>query len=104
MEMDNILILLIFDTLILYSRFRYLSKFSSATNRIARRLLGPYLLYFGSRVIVGIFMPIIYLIYALIFSTITIKGTGILLLVGTFLGWALFIFVVEEEGNNGVLE
>jgi hypothetical protein len=98
-----ILICLGFDLLILYARFRYLSRFNPETNKIARKLLGPYILFFGSRIIVGIFMPVVYVLYAIFISDITIRGTGILLLAGTFLQSMLFVCVVEEKPYDGVM-
>jgi len=92
-----VLILLIFDLLIVYARFRFLSRHNRITNQIARKLMGPYLIYFGTRIIVGIFMPVLYLLYAIFFSPITLKGTGILIVIGTFLERMLFVFVVEER-------
>jgi hypothetical protein len=62
--------------------------------------MGPYLLYFGTRIIVGIFMPILYLLYAIFFDPITLKGTAILLLLGTFLERLLFVFVMEDKQGD----
>jgi hypothetical protein len=92
-----VLILLIFDLLIVYARFRYLSRHDRITNQIARKLMGPYLIYFGTRIIVGIFMPVLYLLYAIFFNPITLKGTGILIVIGTFLERMLFVFVGEDR-------
>lgn len=90
-----ILVLLIFDLLILYTRFKYLSQASISTRSIAKKLLGTYMMYFGVRIILGIFMPIIYILYSLLFQPLGIRSIGVLLVISTFID--RFLFMIEGE-------
>ena len=85
-----LLILLFLELLIVYARFQYLSRFSQETNLIARKLMGPHLLYFGMRIILGIFMPAIFIIYTL-FTGAAIQGVEALIFIGTLLDKWLFM-------------
>jgi DMSO reductase anchor subunit len=90
-----LLILLVFDLFIVYARFQYLSKSGETTNRIARKLMGTKILYFGSRIIIGIFMPAIFIIYMILITGEEIKGVELLILVGTMLDRFLFVNSVD---------
>ncbi|MFC2088548.1 hypothetical protein ACFLSX_03025 [Calditrichota bacterium] len=90
-----ILILLIIEALRLTTRFRFLSKTSYETNKIARLFLGKYGIYFGVRVVVGIFMPIAYTVYSMISSVGLLQGVGALIIIGEFLERLLFVFISE---------
>ena len=87
----TILVLLGFELLILYARFQYLSKTNAQTRTIAKRLMGNQIFLFGIRIIVGIFMPGIFLVYNYFAETGRTEGIGILLLLGTFLDRYLFV-------------
>ena len=91
-----ILILLFFELFIVYARFQYLSKAGQATIRIARKLMGSQILYFGTRIIIGIFMPAIFILYMILINGDDIKGVGVLILVGTLIDRVLFITLVDN--------
>ena len=84
-------ILLIFELLIVFARFQFLSKSGESTRRIARILMGSKILYFGSRIIIGIFMPGIFILYMIYVNGRDIQGIEVLILVGTVLDKYLFI-------------
>jgi len=90
-----LLFFLIFDLFIVYARFQYLSKSGEATIQIARKLMGPQILYFGSRIILGIFMPAIFILYMMLLKESDIRGVEVLILVGTFLDRSLFVTSVD---------
>ena len=93
-----ILILLIFELFILYARFQFLSKSSQELNKIARNLFGSQILPFGIRIIIGIFMPLIFILYSMLVDGRSVEGIGILILIGTLLERYLFI-----NGSGDVL-
>jgi DMSO reductase anchor subunit len=86
-----LVILLAFDLLIVFARFQYLAKSGEMTNRIARSLMGRQILYFGSRIIIGIFMPAIFILYNIIRGEGDLKGVEILILLGTLIDRYLFV-------------
>ncbi len=91
-----ILILLLFELIILYARFQHLSKYSLETNRLARNLMGSQILFFGTRIIVGIFMPLIFIVYSTFLSEKPVEGIAALILLGTFLDRYLFIITGSD--------
>jgi hypothetical protein len=91
------MILLGFELLILYARFNYLAKHSQATNKLARLLMSRHLLPFGMRIIVGIFMPLIFIINDYLIKGETMGGVAILILLGTFSERYLFIITAGEH-------
>ena len=88
-----LLILLVIEVLRIFTRFKYLTKFSYETNMIARSLLGKYGIYFGVRVVAGIFMPFVYIIYALYANEKLFQGVGALIIIGEFIERLLFIYL-----------
>jgi hypothetical protein len=88
-----LLVLLLIEVLRIFTRFKYLTKFSYETNMIARSLLGKYGIYFGVRVVAGIFMPFVYIIYALYANEKLFQGVGALLIIGEFIERLLFIYL-----------
>jgi DMSO reductase anchor subunit len=90
-----LLVLLIFELFIVYARFQYLSKSGQATMRIARRLMGSQILYFGTRIIIGIFMPAIFILYMIVINGNEVRGVEILILVGTLIDRFLFVSSVD---------
>ena len=93
-----LLILLAFELFILYARFQYLSSYSKDTVLIARKLMGPQILYFGLRIIIGIFMPAVFVLYSMLFSDGDLEGVSVLLLTGTLL--ERFIFIHTGRSGN----
>jgi hypothetical protein len=94
-----ILILLGFDLLILYTRFQYLAKYNHQTNWIARKLMSTQILYFGMRIIVGIFVPALFILYVILIKQGGMDGIGVLLLIGTLLERYIFIETGESRNN-----
>lgn len=86
-----VIILLLFELLIVYARFRFLSRYSQITNQLARLLMGRYLFLFGTRLMVGIFMPLVFISYFYYIKGETIEGAAVLILIGTFLERYLFV-------------
>jgi len=86
-----LLVLLIFELFIVYARFQYLTKSGQATIRIARNLMGSQILYFGTRIIIGIFMPAIFILYMILINGDEVRGVGVLILFGTFIDRFLFV-------------
>ena len=91
-----ILALLTFELIILYARFQYLSKHSQETNRLARKLMGSQILFFGTRIIIGIFMPLIFIVYSTFFDEKPVEGVTALILLGTFLERYLFVITASD--------
>jgi len=81
------------ELLRIFTRFKYLTKFNYETNMIARSLLGRYGIYFGVRIVAGIFMPFVYIIYALYANEKLFQGVGALILIGEFIERLLFIYL-----------
>jgi len=90
-----LLILLAFDLFIVFSRFQYLSKFSQTTNLVARQLMGSHLLYFGTRIIIGIFMPAIFILYLILIDEGKVQEVEFLIIVGTLIDRFLFVNSVD---------
>ncbi len=86
-----ILVLLAFELFILYSRFHYLSIYNQETNHMAKELFSSLFLFFGTRIIIGIFMPAIFILYTLLFKGKNVEGIAVLLLMGTLMERYLFI-------------
>jgi len=83
--------LLTVDLFIVYARFQYLTNSSQATIQIARKLMGNHLLYFGARILLGIFMPAVFILYMVLINGEEVKGVEILILVGTSIDRFLFV-------------
>jgi hypothetical protein len=97
-----LLILLTLEVLRIFARFKYLTKSSYETNQIARSLLGRYGIYFGVRVVAGVFMPIVYIIYALYANEKLFQGVGALLLIGEFIERLMFVYLSEIPATKAV--
>jgi len=97
-----LLIILVIEVLRIFTRFKYLTKFSYETNMIARSLLGKYGIYFGVRVVAGIFMPFVYIIYALYSNDKLFQGVGALLIIGEFIERLLFIYLSNTTAQKTI--
>ena len=97
-----LLALLVIEILRIFTRFKYLTKRSYETNMIARSLLGKYGIYFGVRVVAGIFMPFVYIIYALYANEKLFQGVGALLLIGEFIERLLFIYLSDTKAKSTI--
>lgn len=98
-----ILILMILELVRIFSRFKYLTNYSYETNMIARSLLGKHGIYFGVRVVAGIFMPIVYIIYALYANEKLFQGVGALIIIGEFIERLLFVYLSESGVKNSTI-
>ena len=87
---------LTFELIIVYARFQYLSKHSQETNRLARKLMGGQILFFGIRIIIGIFMPMIFIVYSTFLDEKPVEGITALILLGTILERYLFVITGSE--------
>ena len=95
-----ILALLFMDLLILYARFKFLAGTNKATNLIARQLFGKYGLYFGLRIVVGIFIPAVYILFNLFVDMVPLAGVGVFLLTAAFIDRFLFLHTASEVMEN----
>ena len=91
-----ILFLLVFDLLIIYNRFVYLSKFSVQTRVITQQLVGAYLLYFLTRLVLGIFIPLILIGRVLLFEGVFSFIAGLFLITAGVIDKMLFIFLTDK--------
>jgi hypothetical protein len=91
------LALIFLDMFIVLGHFRFLSAAGSETRLIARQLLGKYIFLFGARLIVGIFIPLVLVIYSIFSDRIELSGAAALVLIGIFLQRAIFIIVIDHR-------
>lgn len=92
--------LLVLGLLILYARFHFLSSHSQETNSMARLLMGQMIFLFGTRIIVGFFMPLVFIIYFYFIRGETVEAVIFLILAGTLLGFYLFIKTAGENHSS----
>ena len=59
--------------------------------------MGSHILYFGARIILGIFMPTIFILYMVLINGGEVKGVEILILVGTAIDRFLFVNSVNMK-------
>jgi hypothetical protein len=90
-------VLIILDLSILFARFKYLSKANAITHRIAQRLMGKNILYYGLRIIIGIFMPMVYVVYMFIVKINVLQGVAFFIMSGMILERYLFMLIVDDE-------
>lgn len=89
---EYFIFLILFDVFVLFARFKFLSKASRDTIQIARRLMGSLLLFTGIRIILGIFIPLVYCIFMLISGQHFTRGIGLMIIIGVLLDRFLFIW------------
>jgi DMSO reductase anchor subunit len=99
-----ILVLLALELFILYSRFHFLSTYNQETNRIAKELFSSLFLFFGTRIIIGIFMPAIFIFYTLLFTGKDVEGIAVLILMGTLMERYLFVLTGEKNKTTEAAE
>ena len=102
-----ILLFIILDMFILIGRFRFLTQTSESTNRVARKLMGEYIFIFGARIIIGVFIPLVYVIYEFFNAGSEFKGVAILLVLGALLqpvvmGLAGYENTYTEDGGSAI--
>ena len=90
-----LIVLLILDLFIVYARFQYLTKFNRETLKIARKLMGKQILLFGTRIIMGIFMPLIFIFYMILINGDGPRGVEVLILIGILIDKFLFLTSID---------
>jgi len=83
--------------LIVFARFRFLAAFNPTTNQAAKQLLGKYIFIFGARIILGIFTPLVFLLYAMISDFSDFRGIAVLILLGGLINLFLLMVNVRYE-------
>jgi hypothetical protein len=95
-----LLVILLVEMLAMFGRFRYLTRTSVETNRVARIHLTRYRILFGIRVIFGMFVPLVFITYYLFLSGPVFKSAAFLLIIGELIDKFLFVFTAEEVTDN----
>lgn len=95
-----LLTILVFESLTLWSRFRFLSHAHPITRQAVSMMLGSQITSFGIRFIVGLVMPLVYLLWALIVSRLVLTPVIAMILIGEFAERALF-FITALPGASG---
>ena len=96
----GLLILILLNLSVFFARFKFLSAASRATNRVARQLLGPKLIYFGSRIIIGFFIPLVLLISILFQAGRQVKEVAVLILFGGLIEKMLFVMIGSDRNES----
>ena len=96
----TLIVLITLDLFILIAMFRFLAQSGDDTNRVAQKLLGEYIFLFGARIIIGIFIPLILLIYSIYISIDDFKGAAALMVLGV----VLHSLVLSLAGTENVRE
>ncbi|MGD9899216.1 MAG: hypothetical protein AB7T22_08835, partial [Calditrichaceae bacterium] len=96
-EMQNfianmILTVLLLEILIIYARFKFLTKRSAETYQTARIMMMEHNLLFASRIIIGLFIPLIYVGYHFLGNIESFYFIGIFLVLGELLERFLFVY------------
>jgi hypothetical protein len=92
----TVMVLLVFELLIIYNRFVYLSRSGSRTRVVTQQLVGPYRLYFLARLVLGIFIPLLLIARSLALGGTAVSVTGILLVTAGVIDKMLFIFLTDS--------
>jgi len=85
------IILILFDMFIFIARFRYLSVATATTRLFAKKLMGSLLLFTGIRLIIGIFMPLVYSVYMIISKQDFGQGIALMIFIGQIVDRSLFL-------------
>lgn len=96
----TLIVLTTLHLFILIAMFRFLARSGDDTNRVARKLLGEYIFLFGARIIIGIFIPLILLIYSIYISIDDFKGAAALLVLGVVLHSLVLSLAGTENGKE----
>ena len=94
------LLLIFLDMFIVFGHFRFLSAAGDETRMIARQLLSRYIFIFGARLIVGIFIPLVLVIYTYFSEKTDLRNAAALILIGIFLQRAIFIIIIGHKGHR----
>ncbi len=94
-----ILIILIFEILTLWARFRYLSRWSYLTQETLKMLLGSHIALFGVRFIFGLIMPLVYIVWVLFISNLSLLPIILMVFVGELSERILFFITVVDQSQ-----
>ena len=94
-----ILITLIFEILTLWSRFRYLSRCSYPTQETLKMMLGSHIALFAVRFILGLVMPLVYLIWVMFISNLSLLPIMLMIFVGELSERILFFITIVEQSD-----
>jgi hypothetical protein len=94
-----ILITLIFEILTLWSRFRYLSRCSYPTQETLKMMLGSHIALFAVRFIFGLVMPLVYLIWVMFISNLSLLPIMLMIFVGELSERILFFITIIEQSE-----
>ncbi|GAB4330882.1 MAG: hypothetical protein Kow0037_07030 [Calditrichia bacterium] len=86
---------LIFQTLIVWSRFRYLSSANAVTYQTVKMMLGNYLLLFAVRFVFGLAMPAVYVFWMVFVSPLPSHPAVLMIIVGEISERILFFLTAE---------
>ncbi|MEJ2635272.1 MAG: hypothetical protein P8184_08270 [Calditrichia bacterium] len=96
-----LIVILALESLSLWSRFLFLNRTSPITRQSVKMMLGTYFSLFGIRFIFGLIMPIVYLIWVLIFADLPLQPVAVMILVGEFSERWLFFTTSPRAVNSG---
>ncbi|MGD9487804.1 MAG: hypothetical protein AB7W47_07260 [Calditrichaceae bacterium] len=96
-EMQNlianmILTVLLLEILIIYARFKFLTKRSAETYQTARIMMMQHNFLFALRIIIGLFIPLIYVAYHFLGKIESFYFIGMFLVLGELLERFLFVY------------
>ena len=92
-----ILIILLFEILTLWARFRYLSRWSYLTQETLQMLLGSHIALFGVRFIFGLIMPLVYIVWVLFISNLSLLPIILMIFVGELSERILFFIAAIDQ-------
>ena len=92
-----ILIILVFEILTLWARFRYLSRWSYLTQETLQMLLGSHIALFGVRFIFGLIMPLVYIVWVLFISNLSLLPIILMIFVGELSERILFFITAIDQ-------
>ncbi len=89
-------ILLVMDLVILFARFRFLTKSDQITRNLAAKLLSDHILLFGGYIIAGIFIPLVFIFYTFWVNPVSQQAIVILVTLGVLSERYIFIIVTGQ--------
>ncbi len=95
-----LIIVLIMEGLIIWSRFSFLSRASVATRQTASMMLGSHLTLFGVRFIFGLIMPLVYLLWILFVHDLPIQPAALMVIVGELSEKILFFITSVPQTDS----
>lgn len=92
----TLLVVLLLEALTIWSRFRFLSRTSLQTRHAAEMMLGTHLTLFGIRFIFGVAMPLVFLVWSLLFAPLPWHPVILMVAVGELSERILFYITAGE--------